>query len=270
MACAVLGPRGTFSEEAANRYWGQRDDIIVATSIPQVFTLVETSRVDEALVPLENSLTGTVKATIQCLRNSQLTIQGEILLPIRQDLLGGRRYELSEVELLISQPIALMQCQTFVSRHLPGVRTEICDSTSQAALTLRQETRKAVSIGNRQAANIYGLEIIYPDIAEEGNATRFIHISREKRETLGNKASIIFTLPDRAGALYEVLGVFAHRSLNLSKIKSYPGQNAGTGYCFYIEVDTPASEDLPPVLNELQGLCTYIKYLGSYQRCQAP
>lgn len=266
MACAVLGPHGTFSEEAANHYWGQRDDIVVATSIPQVFNLVESGGVDEALVPLENSLAGTVKVTIQCLRNSRLTIQGEILLPIRQDLLGGRRYELGEVELLISQPIALMQCQTFVSRHLPGVRTEICNSTSQAALTIRQETRKAVSIGNRQAANIYGLEIIYPDIAEEGNATRFIHIGRKRRGTIGDKASIIFALPDRAGALYEVLGVFARRNLNLSKIESYPGQNAGAGYYFYIEVDTPAGEDLQPVLRELQGLCTYIKYLGSYCR----
>ena len=265
MVCAVLGPHGTFSEEAANRYWGQRDDIMVAASIPQVFTLVESGRVDEALVPLENSLAGTVKATIQCLRNSQLTIQGEILLPIRQDLLGGRRYELGEIELLISQPIALMQCQTFVSKHLPGVRTEICDSTSQAALTIRQETRKAVSIGNRQAANIYGLEIIYPDIAEEGNATRFIHIGRGTK-TEGDKASIIFALPDRAGVLYEVLGVFARRSLNLSKIESYPGQNAGAGYYFYIEVDIPAGEDLQPVLRELQELCSYIKYLGSYRR----
>ncbi|HBQ27521.1 MAG TPA: prephenate dehydratase [Syntrophomonas sp.] len=266
MAYAVLGPHGTFSEEAANRYWGHRDDIMVATSIPQVFALVESGRVDEALVPLENSLAGTVKATIQCLRNSQLTIKGEILLPIRQDLLGGRKYELGEIELLISQPIALMQCQTFVSRHLPGVRTEICDSTSQAALTICQESRKAVSIGNRQAANIYGLEIIYPDIAEEGNATRFIHIGREKKETFRDKASIIFALPDRAGALYEVLGVFAQRSLNLSKIESYPGQNVGAGYYFYIEVDTPTGEDLQPVLYELQGLCSYIKYLGSYRR----
>lgn len=266
MACAVLGPHGTFSEEAANRYWGKRDDIMVAVSIPQVFTLVEGGKVDEGLVPLENSLAGTVKATIQCLRTSQLNIQGEILLPIRQDLLGGRRYELDEIELLISQPVALMQCQTFVSRHLPEVRTEICDSTSRAALTLRQETRKAVSIGNRQAAKIYGLEIIYPDIAEEGNITRFIHISREKRETFGDKASIIFALPDRAGALYEVLGVFAQRSLNLSKIESYPGHNAGAGYYFYIEVDTPVGEDLQPLLYELQGLCSYIKYLGCYHR----
>ena len=265
MACVVLGPPGTFSEEAANHYWGQRDDIMVAGNIPEVFNWVENGRAEEALVPLENSWAGTIKATIQCLRNSQLSIQGEILLPIRQDLLAGRKYELGEVELLISQPVALLQCQTFINKYLPEVRTEICHSTSQAAITLRQEPRKAVSIGSRQVARIYGLEIIYPDIAEEGNVTRFIHIAKERRKISGDKASIIFALPDRVGALYQVLGVFAHRSLNLSKIESYPGQNDGTNYYFYIEVDTPVGEDLQPVLNELQGLCAYIKYLGSYR-----
>jgi len=88
----------------------------------------------------------------------------------------------------------------------------------------------------------------------------------EQKKTTGDNASIIFALPDRAGALYEVLGVFAQRSLNLSKIESYPGQNIGAGYYFYIEVDTPAGEDLQLVLRELQELCSYIKYLGSYRR----
>lgn len=266
MACAVLGPRGTFSEEAACNYWGKRDDIVVAASISQVFALVGSGAAEEALVPIENSLAGSIKETIQCLQESQIRIQGEMNLPIRQDLMACRKYDMDEIELLITQPVALVQCQDFITRHLSAVRTEICASTSRAAEMLRQETRKAVSIGNSQTAMIYDLKIIYPDIAGENNVTRFIHIAREKGETKGNKSSIIFSLSDRAGALYEALGIFARRNLNLSKIESYPGQNARSGYNFYIEVDTPAGQDLQPALKEMEQLCRYIKYLGSYPK----
>ncbi|MGS0764210.1 prephenate dehydratase [Syntrophomonas curvata] len=264
MACAVLGPRGTFSEEAACGYWGKRDDMVVAATISQVFALVGSGAVEEALVPLENSLAGSIKETIQCLQESRIRIRGEMNLTIRQDLMACKQYSLDEIEWLITQPIALLQCQAFIARHLSAVRTEICASTSRAAAMLRQETRKAVSIGNSQTAMIYGLKIICPDIAGEDNVTRFIHIAREKGETKGDKSSIIFSLADRAGALYEVLGIFARRNLNLSKIESYPGRNARAGYNFYIEADTPAGEDLQPVLEEMEPLCRYIKYLGSY------
>lgn len=266
MTCAVLGPRGTFSEEAAYHYWGKRHDVVAAGSISQVFALVQSGAVEEALVPLENSLAGSVKATIQCLQESTITVQGEINLPIKQDLLACGKYELAAVELLISQPVALQQCQTFINEHLPDVRTEICESTGKAAQMLRQEAKKAVSIGNSQAARIYGLEIIYSNIAGENNVTRFVHIGRNQGNAIGDKSSIILSLPDRAGALYEVLGIFAHRNLNLSKIESYPGQDKRAGYNFYIEVDTPGGEDLQPVLEELEQLCSYVKYLGAYRK----
>lgn len=266
MACAVLGPRGTFSEEAAYNYWGKRDDIVVADSISQVFALVGSGAVEEALVPVENSLAGSIKETIQCLQETRIRIQGEMNLLIRQDLMACRNYDLDEIELLITQPVALHQCQTFIASHLSAVRTEICASTSRAAEMLRQETRKAVSIGNSRTAMIYDLKIIYPNIAGENNVTRFVHIGQEKGETKGDKSSIIFSLSDRAGALYETLGIFARRNLNLSKIESYPDQNARAGYNFYVEVDTPAGEDLKPVLKEMGQLCCYIKYLGSYRK----
>ncbi len=266
MACAVLGPRGTFSEEAACSYWGKRDDIVAAATISQVFTLVSMGAVEEALVPVENSLAGSIKETIRCLQENRVRIRGEMNLPIRQDLMACKKYRLEEIEWLITQPVALHQCQAFIARHLSAVRTEICASTGRAAAMLRREVRKAAAIGNSQAAMIYGLKIIYPDIAGENNVTRFIHIVQEKRETKGDKSSIIFSLADRAGALYEVLGIFAGRNLNLSKIESYPGPNARAGYNFYIEVDTPAGEDLQPALEEMERLCPRIKYLGSYPK----
>lgn len=269
MAYAVLGPRGSFSEEAAIQYWGNRQDRVIAPSIPEVFKLVEQGRVNEALVPIENSLAGSVKETIQCLYKSRLYICGEILLPVQQDLLACKKYKLSEIELLISQPVALLQCQDFIHKYLPDVRTEICHSTSKAAEMLQKENKKAVSIGNSQAARIYGLEIIYPNIAGKANMTRFVHICTRKRATVGDKSSIIFSLPDRAGALYEALGIFANRNLNLSKIESYPDPNIEAGYYFYIEVDTPGGDDLEFVVQEMEKVCCYVRHLGSYQSGQS-
>lgn len=266
MTCAVLGPKGTFSEEAAGSYWGKRDDIITAGSISQVFDLVSSGMAEEALVPVENSLAGSIKETIYCLQENKVVIKGELCLPIRQHLLAPRECSLDEIELLITQPVALVQCQNFIARYLGEVRTEICASTSRAAEMLRHEARKAVSIGSSQTAVIYDLMIIHSDIAGDNNVTRFIHIARENGVTTGDKSSIIFSLYDKAGALYEVLGIFARRNLNLNKIESYPAPNTTAGYSFYIEVDTSADEDLQPVLIEMDRLCHHIKYLGSYPK----
>ncbi|MGI5911635.1 MAG: prephenate dehydratase [Syntrophomonadaceae bacterium] len=266
MTCAVLGPKGSFSEEAALCYWKKRHDLVVTRSIIEVFAMVENGVVEAGMVPIENSRAGSIKATIDYLQESSLTIQGEINLFIEQDLMALKKYGLDEIELLISHPVALTQCERFIHQHLAGVRTEICASTSKAAQMLLKETRRTACIGNKHAAKLYGLEIIYPSIAGDNNITRFIHISRNKRKNAGNKNSIIFTLPDQAGALYKALGVFALENLNLSKIESFTGKNKRAGCNFYIEVDTPDNQDLQPLLEKLEQYCCYVKHLGSYQK----
>jgi len=159
-----------------------------------------------------------------------------------------------------------MQCEKFIKNNLNGIRTEITDSTAKAAEILSRETKKAASIGNRRTAELYRLKIINPDIGNDYNVTRFIHISRETAgKHKGDKSSIIFTLPDKPGALYEVLGIFANRNLNLCKIESRPSRDRKASFSFYIEIDI-GSCNLEEVLEELESYCNYIRYLGSYQR----
>lgn len=266
MAYAVLGPRGTFSEEAAGVYWGNDVELEVASTISEVFSLVEKGRVDGALVPIENSLAGTIHPTFEGLQNSDVWIKGELYLPVQQHLLACRHLALQEVELLISQPVVLVQCENFIKSSLSGVRTEICDSTARAAQILRTESKPAVSIGNSSAAELYDLRIIYQDIAEENNVTRFIHIGRPDPKLTGDKSSIIFSLRDRPGALYDTLGIFARRELNLGKIESRPSRKHSAEFSFYIEVDLSHEAGIDELLRELYEYCQEVKYLGSYTK----
>jgi prephenate dehydratase len=263
MAYAVLGPRGTFSEEAANLYWGNRVELYAAGNIPELFALVDRGQVQGALVPIENSLAGSINPTIECLLSSSISIIGEISMPIKQCLLAAGRYRLEDIELLISQPAVLRQCNRFINQNLNQIRTEITDSTAKAAEIVKRETKKAASIGNRRTAELYNLDIIAPGIENDNNITRFIHISTETAENRGNKTSMFFTLPDRPGALYKTLEVFASRNLNLCKIESHPNRDKPGSYSFYIEIDTKNC-NLKEVLDELKTCCNYVKCLGSY------
>lgn len=264
MAYAVLGPRGTFSEKAACLYWGKGVDLRIARDISELFSMVQKQSVKGALVPLENSLAGSIIPTMLALESGAVKIKGEIAIPIKQHLMGCSKYPLEDVELLISQPTALMQCEKFVKSRLAGVRTEISYSTARAAQIIKGETRRAVSIGNSQTAKIYGLKIIYSDIADNDNVTRFVHISTEKTaEPEGEKSSIIFSLRNKPGSLYEVLGIFVRKNMNLSKLESR--SNKKGSFSFYVDVDAGATA-IRSVLEELKACCNSVKYLGSYEK----
>lgn len=266
MAYAVLGPRGTFSEEAALRYWGDEAQLLPARNIPELFALVEAGKVDGGLAPIDNTMAGSIEATMECLSAREVSISGEISLPIKQQLMARHPYRLEEIELLISQPAALQQCAQFIRENMPGVRTEIAASTTRAAQLLSGESRRAAAIANRQAARLYGLQIIRPDIAAAGNVTRFIHITSRNEDHGGDKCSLIFSLADRPGALYEALGVFARRGINMARIESRPSRGLPARFWFYVELAMIKDDrERQETLGELTGYCDSIKYLGSYR-----
>lgn len=265
MSYGILGPRGTFSEEAALLYWGKGVELKEAGNIPQLFGMVEKGEVEGALVPIDNSRAGSIEPTMECLSQNDVLIAGEISIPVQQHLLSCHCYALDEIELLISQPAALVQCEEFIKEHLPLVRTEIVASTTRAAQLLNSENRKAAAIAHEQAARLYGLRILCPDISGRGNITRFIHISAPERVVQGKKSSLIFTLPDQPGALYRALAVLAERNINMSKIESRPSRYQKGRYWFYIEVATSGEEvEIKELLGELCLYCSNLKYLGSY------
>jgi len=268
MAYAILGPSGTFSEEAARLYWGNEVDLCLLSNIGELFWQLEHGQAEAALIPIDNSRAGTIGVSMECLASNQVNIQGEITIPITQHLMAGSKYQLEEIELLVSQPAALLQCEGFIKVNLPGVRREITESTTSAAQIIRKEKKRAACIGNRQASMLYELEIIKSNIQDEDNLTRFIHVTAGEAALApapGSKSSIIFTLPDQPGALYRALGIFAERNLNLSKIESRPARDRRNSFWFYVEAETSGYNlELEQVLLDLKAMCKQVKYLGSY------
>jgi len=268
MGCAVLGPRGTFSEEAARVYWGKRINLSTAQDIPELFGMLIKGEVDDILVPIDNTQAGSIDVSIRCLQEYPVCIKGEIMVPIRQQLMAAGKYHLDEIELLISQPAALMQCCDFIGSNLKGVRTEISSSTAKAVQIISTEPRKAAAIGSRQAAGFYGLKLIAENIQNHDNFTRFVHI-RPKGEDVyqGEKASIIIALPDNPGTLLKALEIFAVQEINLSKIESRPDRMKRGKFNFYIEMDVSCgSERLIKALDNLKEYCSSVKYLGAYDK----
>ncbi|MGE5543589.1 MAG: prephenate dehydratase [Bacillota bacterium] len=266
---AVLGPPGTYSEDAAWCYWKEPRGLIYASEISQVFDLVAEGKADEGLVPIYNSLAGTVGVTMNNLLRHELYIGGEYVLPVRHCLMAREVIDLTEVEVVISQPEAFLQCQGFLARRLPNARREIVNSTGQAASYIRQEKRKAAAIGSHRAAEVYGLYVIASNLEDDmENRTTFISI-RKAPLTRGDKTSILFGLEDLPGSLYRALEVFAKREVNLSRLESRPRTGTNHDYVFYADVEG-GSEDsrILGALRELSSKVAYFRYLGSYSRYQ--
>jgi prephenate dehydratase len=261
MRVGYLGPPGTFSEEALARC-----DLAVGAercdypTIPEAFEAVARGAVDASLLPIENSLEGSIPATLDLLvHRPGLRIRREVLLPVRQNLLARPGVGLDGVKRVLSIPIALAQCGAWLRARLPGVPLEPALSTADAARQAAERDGTA-AVGSRAAAGIQD---------GEGNTTRFVLVSREDEKATGkDRTSIAFTLDrDRPGGLYDVMGEFARRQINLSKIESRPNRQALGHYIFFIDFeghrsDPRGAEALAGVLERVHAL----HLLGSYPR----
>jgi len=268
---AVLGPPGTYSEDAARYYWPETSKLIYVSDIGQVFELVSEGEVEEGLVPFYNSLGGSIGVTMNNLLRHEIFIGGEYVLPVRHCLMAKEPMELNQVELVISQPEAFLQCQGFLARELPNARREIVNSTGQAASYIRQEPRRAAAIGSHRAAEVYGLCVIASSLEDnEENQTTFINIRRDPRSD-GERTSILFGLKDVPGALYRALEVFARREVNLSRLESRPGGPVNHDYVFYAVIEGGSQEpQIMEALDELSRKAAYYRFLGSYSQRRCP
>ncbi|HQA50019.1 MAG: prephenate dehydratase [Syntrophomonadaceae bacterium] len=270
MIMGILGPQGTFSEAAAISYCSPETELVYAESIQELFIMLGQQVVSDILIPFENSSAGILRKSLAGLMEYPVTIKGETIVPIEQHLMSLHEYELTEIELVVTQPAVLAQCENYLKSHLPDARIEIAESTARAAQVVARESRRAAAIGPRQAAQNYGLIVLASGIQQEDNCTRFLHLS--KREVLwsdsgaGDKGSILLELENQPGALYKAIEIFARRNINLCKIESYPVNNK-KGYRFYIEAHMPGENlIIKDLLGELDNHCRKITYLGKYKQ----
>lgn len=271
---AFLGPEGTFTEEALV---GQ-PDLAQACRLPlasfrDVLDAVDKGRADVGLVALENSIEGTVNVTLdQLIFGHELWIVRELQLEVAQSLVGLPGAQLELVKKVVSMPVATAQCRTWLSRHLPGADEEASPSTAEAVRRVAEaQDPHVAAIGTRRAADLYGLEVLASDIEDhDGNTTRFVVVARQDwgipAPTGHDKTSIVcFQSSNHPGSLHNILGQFAARNLNLTKLESRPTKKALGEYCFVIDIEGHISDEVvADCLRDLHATLPAVKFLGSY------
>jgi chorismate mutase / prephenate dehydratase len=262
---AYLGPAGTFSNVAAQQHFGTAPVFNPCASIDEVFQQCESGTTDFAVAPVENSTEGAVGRTLDLLLQTPLQICAEVVLRVRQNIMR-KGDSLAGVARIYSHAQSLAQCRGWLSSNLPQAEQVQVASNAEAARMASTEST-AAAIGPALAADLYGLNILAPNIEDEpNNATRFIVLGRVKSNPTGQDiTSLIVSAPNRPGAVHEILTPIAKNGISMSRIESRPSRQARWEYMFYI--DLLGHADDPPMvaaLAELKQLAPFIKVLGSY------
>lgn len=273
MKIGYLGPQGTYTEEALIKvYSPEEHEFVSFTTVSDVIEAVDRGEVDKGIVPIENSIEGSVSETLDHLAfDAEVLIEREILLPIHHHLIGHKEATAADIKKIISHPQAFAQCRKSLRRLFREFELEPAFSTADAVRVVAALKDKSVAaIGNAFAARIYGLEVLVKDISDyEDNTTRFIVIGKEGQPPTGyDKTSIIcFIGDDRPGKLLEILQEFSYRYINLTKITSRPTKKKFGEYLFFIDMEGHIEEShIKAALACLKCKLPKVKFLGSYRR----
>lgn len=267
MRIATLGPKGTFSHEAVLRR-DKKAEIIFKNTVWDIFESVENNEVDEGIAPLENSVSGTVGLTLDALMEFDLNIVAEIILPVKHNLVGYSG--IKEIETLYAHPSTYEQCEKFIRKNLPNVKIiQTSSNAASAEIIVEKKDKTKAAIVPKEAIEIYKLKTIKKDIQDNKfNVTRFIVISKkEAKKTSRDRTSIaIYPQIDKPGLLYSLLGEFAKRNINLTKIESRPSKGKLGDYIFFIDMQgSKEDEKLKEAFKAIEE-DFFLKVLGSYPR----
>jgi chorismate mutase/prephenate dehydratase len=264
---AFLGPEGTFSQQAVLKHFGHSVRALPLPAIDEVFEEVQAGHADFGLVPIENSTEGTVNNTLDMFLSSPLKICGEVELRIHQHVMG-RMHGLDEIARVCSHQQSLAQCRHWLDEHLPQAERVPVSSNAEAARRARDEAGTA-AIAGQAAAEVYGLNVIVPEIEDTpDNTTRFLVIGRKLFSASGNdKTTLLVSAGDTQspGALHRLLGPLASHAISMTRIESRPSRRRKWDYVFFIDVYGHADEPpLKSALEELKAQSSLFRVLGSY------
>lgn len=268
---AFQGVRGAYSEEAARRAVGPGGASAVRAepcpSFRDVFDAVD-GHADLGVVPVENSLAGSVRENYDLLLERDLEIVGELYLRVRHCLLALPGTEMDDVDVVLSHPQALSQCAASLRELLPGVERRAASDTAGSARRIREEgLESTAALASERAAEAHDLRILRRGMEDNAeNQTRFLLLGTEPVDPGPNaKTSIAFSAPDEPGLLHRCLGAFARRDVDLTKIESRPLSDAPWEYVFYLDLRGSSDDpDVREALDELSGTTTFLRILGSY------
>src|SRR4030042_977904 len=264
---AFQGERGAFSEDAIVAFLGDIETI-PCKSFGDVFNAVLENKVEVGVVPVENSQAGSINETYDLLLSHPLNIFGEVNLRVNHCLLALHGENLAKIEIVHSHPQAIAQCQEFLNKLnvevVPGY-----DTAGSAKRIKEKGIKGHAAIASRRAAHIYDLNILAANIeTNPNNYTKFFVISKKKNpQTLKSKTSMVFATKNIPGALYNILGAFATRTINLTKLESRPSKDKLWEYIFYVDFEGHVDDKIcEEALAELRRKTKFIKILGSYPR----
>lgn len=265
LTVAFLGPQGSFSEQAALAHFGHSIQRLACASFDEVFRSVQSGQADVGMVPVENSTEGAVNRTLDLLLNTRVKVQGERSIVIRHNLMtqGGT---MDGVTSVMAHPQALAQCQQWLSQHHPEL-TRVAASSNAEAARLAAEDASIAAIAGESAAHAWDLNIVSAGIQDDPhNRTRFLAIGNiEPLATGQDKTSLILAVPNRAGAVYEMLAPLSQNGVSMTRLESRPARTGQWEYYFYVDVLGHRNDPgVARALETLQTQVAFFKVLGSY------
>jgi prephenate dehydratase len=264
---AFQGEHGAYSEQAIRKLLGESPVTIPCRSFQEMLNLVQDEKADYAILPVENSLAGTVIPAYDALIESELFVHAEVMLRIEHCLMAPKGRALEDIRFVISHHQALAQCSEHIEEE--GMEAKEYYDTAGAARDLAaSEMPFTAAIASELAAKTYGLDILRRNFEDlDTNTTRFFLMGRESMPCIGKcKTSIIFTTEHKPGALFSVLRELSDRNLNLTKIESRPFKREMWHYIFFVDFErTVADKQVKEGIKAISDRCSYFKFVGSYR-----
>lgn len=261
-----LGPKGTFTEQAAIKHFGHAAHLQPCDSIDECFRLVEAGQADYVVTPVENSTEGSIGRSLDLLLQTPLTACGEVSLPIHHQLLSAQQ-DITSITKVYAHAQALAQCRHWLHQHLPATVQYISVASNAKAATLAAQEAGSAAIASTLAAGHYQLHILASNIEDQpNNTTRFLVLGHNQPASSGrDKTSLIVSTPNKAGAVYHLLGAFARHGISMTKLESRPSHGSLWEYVFFIDIE--GHQQNPAVqaaLAEIADTTVSLKVIGSY------
>lgn len=269
ISVAYFGPAGSYTHIASIMKFGESTDFVAVNTIPDVFNGVERKEVNYGVVPVENSTEGIVSHTLDMFLISDLRICAEIYAPISHNLLSSGT-DMTAIKRIYSMPQAIAQCRNWIAANMPGVEVLEVSSTSKGA-RMCEGYPSSAAIASSLAAKEYGLNIVREGIEDNPhNRTRFLVVGYSKPAPCGkDKTSIVFSVPHKAGSLYNALRVFESYEISLTMIESRPTKQMPWEYIFFVDFQGhEQDETVQKALKELSQQALFVRVLGSYPEAE--
>jgi len=269
---AFQGELGAYSEMAVYSFFGQNVTVKPCKIFDDVFENVKNGDVDFGVVPIENSIEGSVNRTYDLFLEYDLKVCGEIIIRVSHCLIANKGTGIDQIKTVYSHPQALAQCRKFLEQQkLQAIST--FDTAGSVKMIKEEEMMDAAAIASERAAQIYDMPILAKEIEDvKNNSTRFFVLDKKDSPYSGaDKTSIIFATKSIPGALYKILGEFAERNVNLTKIESRPTKQTPWEYHFYLDFEGHRTEkQCQEALESIKDKTLFVKILGSYKAAKKP